>query len=196
MAKFALVRGGAVVGFRELESADDLTHKLDKKGDGGPFVRPVIDPGKPEINPLIETLETSQKVTPKAVEIVYTVTPRDLDGVKAELCRRVDRDAERERLKHITPGDGQALEYAYAVSEALAFQSGQAGEYPLLQASVTAGEANSISDAAALVMNKNQSWRLIGAKIREKRLSTKRSIDTSTDAAEAFSVYSAVTWGK
>lgn len=197
MAKFALVRGGAVVGFRELESADDLAHKVDKKGDGGPFVRPVADPGKPEINKLIETLEISQSITPNAVEIVYTVKPRPLEEVKTDLMARVDREAERERLKHITPGDGQALEYAYVAQEARIFLENPAAApegFPLLSASVSSGEAATLLEAANLVVKKSAEWIAIGAKVREIRISAKKSIASSTDAKSAFSAYSGTGW--
>jgi hypothetical protein len=199
MAKFAIMRGGAVTGYRELETADHLAHKTDAEkdgGDGGPFVRLVVDPGKPEINPLIETLSTSQKINRDTVEIVYTVTPRDLAEVKADLVARIDRDAERERLKYITAGDGQALEYIYVVMEARAFQADPNGGFPLLQASVDAGEAGTLGEAAALVLSKNAEWLAIGARIRTERLKAKRAIDTANNGRAAHAAYTAIKWGE
>lgn len=197
MAKFALVRGGAVVKYREMERVDHLSHKIDAEkdgGDGGPFVRPLVDPGKPEINPLIETLEISQRITAKAVETVYTVTPRDLAEVKAELTRRVDRDAERERLKYITAGDGQALEYTYVVGEAKAYQANPAGNFPLLQASVDAAEAETLEEVAALVLRRNETWLAIAARIRRERIKAGRSIDAAEDGETAYASYASLKW--
>lgn len=189
MAKYALIRAGEIVGYRDLENPEEVAHKVDKRGDGGPFVRPVIDAGKPEINPLIETLEISHKLNPDTVEIVYTVTPRSLSEVKAELIRRVDRDAERERMRHITPGNGQALEYLYVAAEARAFLIDPNGDFPLLQASVDAGEVDSLGEAASTVLGKSAEWLRIGAEIRRRRLCAKRGISDANDVKSAYVAY-------
>lgn len=196
MAKYALIRGGEVSEIRDIERPEDVAHKVDKRGDGGPFARPVIDPGKPAFNSLIEKISQETVVKPKTVEVAYKVTPLDLATVKADLVRFIDKAAEAERLKHITPGAGQALEYAYVVAEARAIQADAKAACPLLQASVDAGEAKTVSEVAALVLAKNDVWHAIGADIRKRRLAAKRGIEAAGDVYAAYEAYSASGWGK
>jgi len=195
MAKYALIRGGEVVGFRDLEDASEISHKIDKSGDGGPFARLVVDSGKPDMNPLIEILETGREIGEETVKIIYAVKSRDLATVKADLSRRIDRRAESERLKHITPGTGQALEYACVVNEVHAFHSDPNGAYPLLDASVDAGEAKSLAEAADLVLSKSAAWAAICADIRKRRLVAKRGIEAAGDVYAAFSAYASSGFG-
>ena len=193
MAKYALIRGGEIVGYRDLDDAGTIAHKVDKEGDGGSYARPVIDPGQPEFNSIIETATKQTFIKKDVVEVVYIVTPRDLTQVKAGLSADIDRKAERERLKYITAGDGQALEYAYVVAEARAFQLDPGGDYPMLAASVAAGEAKTIGDVAALVLAKNTLWVKLGADIRQRRLAAKRGIEAAGNVKDAFDAYSV--WG-
>lgn len=195
MAKYALIRAGEIIGYRDLEKPKEIAHKIDKRGDGGPFARLVIDPGKPDFNPAIESVTQETVIKEKTVEVVYTVVPHDLTEVKNKLIADIDRRAERERLKHITPGVGQALEYAYAANEARAFQSDPNGDFPLLQASVDAGEAKSITEAADLVLARNAAWTKMGADIRRRRLAGKRGVNGATDVRLAYDAYVAHGWG-
>jgi hypothetical protein len=197
MAKYAVLRGGQVAEIREMESADHLAHKVDAVkdgGDGGPFVRPYHDPGAPDFNNEIETLLTERKVTLKAVEVSYSVTSRDIDDARRMVKAQIDKFAERERMKHLTRGDGQMLEYAYALAEAKAFQADAAGDYPLLQASVNAGEVKTLAEAAALVLERNNAWLKAGALIRERRLAAKLEVDAAEGAREAWAILKAVKW--
>lgn len=125
---------------------------------------------------------------------VWTVTVRDLATVKSESKARIDREAEAARLQYITDGAGQALEYQEAAEEAVRYAAtGGAGAYPMLQASVDAGEAADLAAAAALITSRENAWATIGANIRRLRLTAKRGIEAAT-TVEQVQAAATVTW--
>jgi hypothetical protein len=110
---------------------------------------------------------------------------RDLAAYKAHLKARIDREAEEARLRYITAGAGQALEYQEAAEEAVRYAAtGGAGAYPMLQASVDAGEAPDLATAATLIGARENAWATIGATIRRLRLTAKRAVDAATSVDE------------
>lgn len=124
----------------------------------------------------------SRTHTASCVNGVWTVTPRDLTLVKAEAKARIDHDAEHARLKYITPGAGQSLEYQHAADEATRYQATNGlGSYPMLQASVDAGEAATLAEAAVAVLQQEAVWASqIGPQIRKLRKAAKIAIDAAT----------------
>lgn len=143
-----------------------------------------IDPG------LIPAHKTAlwQPYTPPQAE------PMPLATYKAQLVADIDLQAERSRLKYITAGSGQALEYRETAEEAARYVATQgAGSYPMLQASVDAGEAATLADAAALVAQREAAWATIGASIRQKRIAAKRAI-AAAQTAEAATAAAQVEW--
>ena len=86
----------------------------------------------------------------------------------------IDFEAERVRLRFLTAGYGQMLEYEQAADEAMRFQSGASGEFPLLQAEVDAGASRSLEDAAQSVSEASAQWQAVGSRIRRIRLEGKR----------------------
>ncbi len=117
-----------------------------------------------------------------------------LDDYKAAMCGKIDAQAETCRLRYITAGAGQALEYRETAEEAARYvATGGAGSYPMLQASVNAGEAATLNDAAVLVAQREAAWTIIGATIREKRINAKRAIHAAVDHAAALAA-SQVEW--
>jgi len=118
----------------------------------------------------------------------YSPPEPSLATIKAALIETIDADAERARLKHITGGSGQALEYRETAEEASRYAAtGGAGSYPMLQASVDAGEVATLADAANLVAQREASWAVLGARIRQKRIAAKRAVSAAStaDAARA-----------
>jgi hypothetical protein len=102
-----------------------------------------------------------------------------LAEAQAYAMRIVDEAAERARLRYITPGAGQAMEYEAAQREAEAFLRNGAGArpvYPMLQADVDAGLAPDLQTAAAQVVAARGQWEAAGAIIRRHRLEAKRLI--------------------
>ena len=90
MARYALIRDGSIAEYREAEQGSPA-HKL--APDGGPLLRPVIDPGSPAYNAALETVTQSTEITSSAVTWVYTVKRRSLEvqqqAVKQECQRRI-----------------------------------------------------------------------------------------------------------
>lgn len=125
---------------------------------------------------------------------VWTVTARDLITVKTESKARIDFEAESARQRYITAGAGQAMEYQEAAEEAVRYTAtGGAGAYPMLQASVDAGEAPDLAAAAALITGRENAWATIGAEIRRLRLTAKRAVDAAT-TVEQVQAAATVTW--
>lgn len=124
----------------------------------------------------------------------WIVTPRDLETVKAEAKATIDHDAEQARLKYITAGSGQALEYQEVADEAARYQeAGGLGSYPMLQASVDAGEVANLAAAAALVLQREAAWATAGSTIRRLRIAAKLAISAATTIDQVRAA-TQVTW--
>lgn len=128
--------------------------------------------------------------------------PPPLDGVKAALKARLDADAEAERLKYVTPGAGQAMEYQQAAAEADEMLTAIAVDpdyepdpeiYPMLAASIGI-DGDTLADVAATVAAMHGQWRQIGSAIRAARLAGKQAIDAATTAEDAQAAFDAVAW--
>lgn len=120
----------------------------------------------------------------------------DLGRLKVSLKVQVDAAAEAERLKYITPGDGQAMTYRQKVDEALAFKAADiplAEDY-LLLASEVGITAPTLGEVADTVLAAYSHWQLMGAAIETARLGAKRDIDAAADEAAARAIVDAIEW--
>lgn len=111
-----------------------------------------------------------------------------LASVKAELKQQIDDEAEVARLRHITAGSGQAMEYIEVAKEARNYALDplpQPTEYPMLWASVEAGEAADLAGAVDLIRQREAAGVIIGADIRKKRIAAKRAVTAATTVEEA-----------
>ena len=117
------------------------------------------------------------------------VTGTALEALKETLRRGVDAAAEQTRLRYITPGTGQAMVYLAKEEEARAVLALQgppvAGQYPLLEADVGIGAADSVVAAAQTVATLAAQWRMIAAAIETTRLGAKAAITKAKDEAGA-----------
>jgi len=156
--------------------------------------RPMVVEGRQAINPDVQREVVEIRIEPDRVRQVYSAGSRDLDAVKLDAKTRIDLEAEAARLKYITAGSGQALEYNEAAEEAVRYAAtGGAGGYPMLQASVDAGEAPDLATAAALITAREDAWARIGATIRRLRLTAKRGVEAAT-TLEQVQAAASVTW--
>ena len=123
---------------------------------------------------------------------IYVSLPALKIGLKAE----IDAQAERERLRHITGGAGQAMEYQQAAAEANAILAALAanpehepdpGDYPLLAGSIGL-DGETLVDVATTVAAMHRQWQIVGSAIRRARLSAKKAIDEAADMAAARAV--------
>lgn len=125
----------------------------------------------------------------------------NLEPLRVSLAAKVDREAEETRLRFVTGGAGQVLEYQEAIAQARAYQSNPAGSYPMLQADVDAGTidprtglpVSTLAEAADLIIWTSGQWQVAGAAIRAARLAAKVAISTAANIAEIVTAAS-VDW--
>lgn len=116
-----------------------------------------------------------------------------LARLKAIRKTAIDEEAERQRLRWITPGAGQAMEYQQAATEAAAyFAAGHsepppAGTYPMLEASIDI-DGGSLEEVASVVLAMHTQWQAIGSEIRAARLAGKKDVDLATSLSELDAV--------
>jgi hypothetical protein len=115
---------------------------------------------------------------------------------KSNLKAVVDQQAERERLKYITAGAGQAMTYAQKAEEArlcLDAAGPDPEDYPLLAAEIGI-TASTLVGVAQVVATANAQWLQIGAAIEAARLSAKKAISEAETVEEAQAAAGAVVW--
>lgn len=130
------------------------------------------------------------------VLLPYGIIFGGLDAIKQSLKTEIDAVAENERLKYITPGNGQAMTYQQKVTEAQAFKAATsplASDYPMLSSEVGI-TAETIGEVADIVLAAFAQWQQIGAMIESIRLGAKRDIDAAEDEAAARAIVEAVIW--
>lgn len=144
----------------------------------------------------IEPLDLEPPTPPSAPPAV------SLAALKISLKTRLDADAETERLKYVTPGAGQAMEYQQAAAEAEALLTAIALDpdyepdpelYPMLAASIGI-DGGTLAEVAATVAAMHGQWRQIGSAIRAARLAGKAAIDAAETAEDAQAAFDAVEW--
>lgn len=116
----------------------------------------------------------------------------DLATLKQWRKASIDAEAERERLRYITPGSGQAMTYARKVEQAKAAQADadpEPDDYPLLAASIGIDGVDVLA-VAATVLAMDAAWEQIGAAIEAARLNGKRAVDLAetVEAVRAIGV--------
>lgn len=122
------------------------------------------------------------------------------DDAKSAYKAAVDAAAERERLKHITGGAGQAMVYQQKVAEAaryVADGSPDMATYPLIAASIGVDGETAVA-VAAKWQQMQILWVGIAAKIERARLIAKAQIDAASNdaaAARALAAYLAAPQG-
>lgn len=126
----------------------------------------------------------------------YGLLVGSVTDIKSALKVEVDVAAETERLKYITPGNGQAMTYQQKVAEAQGYKAAinpKPTDYPIL-ASEVGITAPTLSEVADTVLAAYRQWQQIGAAIEAIRLGAKRDIDASTNEAAAREIVDAIIW--
>ena len=100
----------------------------------------------------------------------------------------IDEAAESARLRYLSPGAGQSMEYEEAYRQARLHQLDPNGEYPMLAADVAAGLTESVADAASVVLEKRKAWEVVGQRIRELRLCAKRRVREASTTTEVVRI--------
>lgn len=115
---------------------------------------------------------------------------------KAAACFLVDELAEKERLKYITAGAGQAMVYQRKEVEADKLQTDSdpdPANYPLLSSSIGI-EGSSLHEIAQLVLTTRNVWLSVAASIEHIRLSAKEQINQSTDKNQIDTILASLVW--
>lgn len=126
-------------------------------------------------------------------------------AVQAALKAEIDDVAEALRLKVVTPGAGQAMEYQETQTQAEAAIASPAGAtaalYPMLAATIgvdvdpeSHAPATDILGVARSVLAARAAWTVIGSEIRAARLKGKAAVDAATDVAGASAAFDAIIW--
>lgn len=114
-----------------------------------------------------------------------------LDALKVSLCAQVDAEAEAARLRWITPGAGQAMEYQATYDEAHRYTLTPAEEraaqrWPWLEAEANVSRpARELSVVAQEVLYLQGLWVEIGARIKELRRAAKVAVMAARTVPEA-----------
>lgn len=137
--------------------------------------------------------------------VALNPTPYPAQRIKDILMRLVDDDAERVRLRYITPGAGMAMTYQEKFAQAQAVnalgqeaanaltQQQREASFPTLSASVGI-EAATLWACAQLVLTKYAQFAALSKVIEGTRLAGKKAISDASDAASAQAAYEAITW--
>jgi hypothetical protein len=112
--------------------------------------------------------------------------------LKEQALRGTDQAAELARLRFITGGAGQALEYQQTEAEARAWSAAPSpalADFPFLKAEVDAiaeatGQAPDPAVVAASVVAQADAWKLAGSEIKRLRRAAKLTIEAATTPEE------------
>lgn len=127
---------------------------------------------------------------------VFMATSTGLAALQTAMKAVVDARAESERLKYITPGQGQALTYQRKSEEARRAaleENPNADDFPLLAASMGI-EGDSIGQIANVVLAQDATWASVGSAIERDRLTAKRAIDAAITPIEIQAIIDALKW--
>lgn len=125
-------------------------------------------------------------------------TAQELADAKSQALSDIDRAAEATRLRFITPGAGQSLEYTATEAEArayLAAPTGDPAEWPWLNAErLASGGVATISAIAQQVVTLAEAWRNTGAEIKRLRRSAKLAVEAAATVYEVRAIVDGVVW--
>lgn len=144
---------------------------------------------------------TGEAPTRAAIDSMVRATPPapTLDELKGRLRELVDEAAERERLRYITAGAGQALVYEAKRTEVARWRArGEPAEpapvdFPWAADRATRRDA-ALVDVLAEWSAQADAWAAIGIAIEHVREAAKEAIAGAADAAAARAIADAIEW--
>lgn len=119
----------------------------------------------------------------------------DLDALRVDALRRVDREAERYRRNFITPGSGQVMAYQQKLTEAraaVADPPALESYIPHIVAEAAVDGVTIIAKAAEIIATFEQ-WQSVSAGIEAKRLGAKKAV-AEASTPEAIAAAANVVW--
>lgn len=139
---------------------------------------------------------TCQALIEAGIEIDQDAPLISLVATKTAIKRQIDANAEAERLRYITPGEGQALTYSRKVEEAkraMAENNPESANYPMLAASLGI-DGDTLKAVAEVVLTMDAQWAIIGSQIEHTRLAAKQAVEAAEDEAAARAIVDAIVW--
>jgi hypothetical protein len=129
-------------------------------------------------------------------------TAEDVRREKIAAAAVVDNAAEQARLRFITTGAGQAMEYAASHAEAVFLlrhgELGTAAMFPFVTAEMQACNANgnwmTLRQAAELIVARTQLCNAALAQIKQTRRTAKIAIQAASTVAQITTIVAAVQW--
>lgn len=103
---------------------------------------------------------------------------------KSEAIAEIDAGFEAKRQTYLTSGATMSMVYKLKSEQAKAYKANPNGTYKMLQASVTAGEAATLEDAADLILGKELQLIAIASQLEAERLTRKIAIENATTLEE------------
>lgn len=140
--------------------------------------------------------EHAEAVTAAIAAVTANVSALSLAAVKNQMIGLVNAAAEKERLKYITSGQGQAMTYTEKRDQARAFLAAEdpdPADYPMIanEVGITAATAREVAEVIA---GRYAAWKAIGEEIEKVRMIANKAIDDAADEAGAKAVAAGITW--
>lgn len=107
-----------------------------------------------------------------------------LEMAKKRKYEEIDNFYSKQRAKLLSPGAFMDMIYLLKAQEAKAYLGNQPGQYLLLNASVQAGEAADLDEAAELILTKETELLTSAAQMEEQRLTKKIAVKNASTLAE------------
>jgi hypothetical protein len=107
-----------------------------------------------------------------------------LEMAKKRKYEEIDNFYSKQRAKLLSPGAFMDMIYLLKAQEAKAYLGNQPGQYLLLNASVQAGEAADLDEAAELIVTKETELLTSAAQMEEQRLTKKIAVKNASTLAE------------
>lgn len=140
--------------------------------------------------------EHAEAVTAAIAAVTATVASLSLAAVKTQMIGLVNAAAEKERLKYITAGQGQAMTYAEKRDQARAFLAANnpdPADYPMIanEVGITAATAQEVAE---VISGRYAAWKAIGEEIERVRMVSNKAIEDAADEENARAVASNINW--
>lgn len=123
-----------------------------------------------------------------------------LSEVRAKALSTIDRQAEAARLRYVTPGAGQAMEYTATEAEARRWVTGESlAGYPFLAAEANAmaavsGTAPEPAALVTIVLAQAALWAEFGSAIKQIRREAKMAVQVATTVAQIRAILAGLVW--
>ena len=131
--------------------------------------------------------ETHGKRPTKAEIAEALAAPPSLDRLKAALKIDIDRAAETERRKYLTPGEGQAMTYQEKAREVEAYRAAsdqKESDYPFLMAGIGVN-GSTLAEVVDTVEARRDLWVQMGSAIENRRELAKLAVDQAETEEDA-----------